>query len=127
MNPCGLAQHHVSTLAPEKTKSTEAASYVDTMWRCGYARRYPLLAKDHNCQVYGDLELNNTLLRSLGLHRIYQVFMMTGDLDRHLSKPRFRHLFDRVHMSLTAVDVAGSTAINDVLADQAVVTMDTGR
>lgn len=53
--------------------------------------------------------------------------MLTGDLDRHLSKPRFRHLFDKVHMSLTAVDVAGSSAINDVLADQAVVTMDTGR
>lgn len=30
-------------------------------------------------------------------------------------------------MSLTAVDVAGSDAINEVLADQAVVTMDTGR
>lgn len=53
--------------------------------------------------------------------------MLTGDLDRHLSKPRFQQLFDRVHMSLTAVDVAGSPAINAALADQAVVTMDTGR
>lgn len=56
-----------------------------------------------------------------------KVFMLSGDLDRHLSKPRFRQLFDRVHMSLTAVDVAGNPAINTALADQAVVTMDTGR
>lgn len=53
--------------------------------------------------------------------------MLSGDLGRHLSKPRFRHLFDRVHMGLTAVDIAGSASINEVLADQAVVTMDTGR
>lgn len=56
-----------------------------------------------------------------------QVFMLSGDLDRHLSKPRFRHLFDRVHLSLTAVDIAGSAAINEALADQAVITMDTSR
>lgn len=56
-----------------------------------------------------------------------KVFMLSGDLDRHLSKPRFRQLFDRVHMSLMAVDVAGSSAINTALADEAVVTMDTGR
>jgi len=30
-------------------------------------------------------------------------------------------------MSVTAVDIAGGASINDVLADQAVVTMDTGR
>lgn len=53
--------------------------------------------------------------------------MLSGDLDRQLSKPRFHHLFDRVHLSLTAVDVAGSAAITEVLADRAVITMDTGR
>ncbi|CAN0201164.1 unnamed protein product [Ectocarpus sp. 6 AP-2014] len=56
-----------------------------------------------------------------------KVFLLSGDLDRHLSKPRFKHLFDRVHMSLTAVDAAGSACINEALADEAVVTMDTGR
>ncbi|CAM9809891.1 unnamed protein product [Hapterophycus canaliculatus] len=53
--------------------------------------------------------------------------MLSGDLNRHLSKPSFRHLFDRVHLSLTAVDVAGSAAITEALADRAVITMDTGR
>ncbi|CAM9117268.1 unnamed protein product [Ectocarpus sp. 13 AM-2016] len=56
-----------------------------------------------------------------------KVFLLSGDLDRKLSKPRFKHLFDRVHMSLTAVDAAGSACINEALADEAVVTMDTGR
>ncbi|CAB1111222.1 unnamed protein product [Ectocarpus sp. CCAP 1310/34] len=56
-----------------------------------------------------------------------KVFLLSGDLDRHLSKPRFKHLFDRVHMSLTAADAAGSACINEALADGAVVTMDTGR
>lgn len=53
--------------------------------------------------------------------------MLSGDLNQHLSKPRFRGLFDRVHMSLTAVDFAGSDGINVALADDAVITMDTGR
>lgn len=53
--------------------------------------------------------------------------MLSGDLTQHLAKPRFHHLFDRVHMSLTAADVAGNAVINETLADKSVVTMDTGR
>lgn len=53
--------------------------------------------------------------------------MLSGDLKQHLSKPRFQGLFDRVHMGLTAVDVAGSDGMNSILADDAVITMDTGR
>ncbi|CAM9189358.1 unnamed protein product, partial [Laminaria digitata] len=56
-----------------------------------------------------------------------KVFILSGDLKQHLSKPRFQGLFDRVHMSLTAVDIAGSDGINSALADDAVITMDTGR
>lgn len=55
-----------------------------------------------------------------------QVHVLSGDLVQHLSKARFRHRFDRVHIGLASVDIASSD-INDALADRAVVTMDTGR
>lgn len=61
------------------------------------------------------------------LNGLTQVFMMTGDLSQCFSKPRYRHLFDRVHLGLTAVDLAGAAVINEALADEAVITMDTGR
>lgn len=61
------------------------------------------------------------------LNLLDQVYMLTGDLSQQLSKPRYHNLFDRVHLGLTAVDMAGSASINKALADQAVITMDTGR
>lgn len=53
--------------------------------------------------------------------------MLSGDLSKNFSKPRFRQLFHRVHLSLTAVDLAGVASINECLADDATITMDTGR
>ncbi|CAN0054281.1 unnamed protein product [Scytosiphon promiscuus] len=56
-----------------------------------------------------------------------KVFMLSGELDRHLSKPHYHHFFDRVHLGLTTVDVVGSALTSEALADRAVITMDTGR
>lgn len=53
--------------------------------------------------------------------------MLSGDISHNFSKPRFHQLFHRVHLSLTAVDLVGVANINECLADDAVITMDTGR
>ena len=53
--------------------------------------------------------------------------MLSGDLSQSFAKPRFRQLFDRVHLGLSAVGLAGFESINECLADDAVVTMDTAR
>lgn len=56
-----------------------------------------------------------------------QVFLLGGRLEQHLSKARFRHRFDRVHVATTAADVWSTPLLEDALADEAIVAMDTAK
>ncbi|KAG5186852.1 hypothetical protein JKP88DRAFT_276249 [Tribonema minus] len=55
------------------------------------------------------------------------IHLLSGELGAHLSRQRYRRAFDRVHLSGTAAQYASSAAINEVLAPEATISVDTAK
>ena len=61
----------------------------------------------------------------VGLQHV-KVFLLHGDMEATLGRPRFARLFDRVYLG-TAATVKVSRVVNDWMATQCVVTLDSAK